>query len=206
MKSFIVFVCLAYFLVNSYGAKPRPVVIWHGMGDTCCFSFSMGAISDAIQQALPGTYVYSVMIGSDIISDELQGFISNSNDQVDFVCQTVKADPNLQNGFNAVGFSQGGQFLRALVERCNGIKVYNLITMGAQHQGVADIPDCLSPNDTICGMVESLLAFGAYNEFVQNNVIQAQYFKDPLDMQTYLDVDILIADINNERKKQEPTI
>lgn len=131
----------------------------------------MGAIKDAIQTSLPGTYVYSVMIGDNIVSDEIQGFLSNANDQVDYVCQTVKSDPQLQKGFNAVGFSQGGQFLRALVERCDGINVYNLVTMGGQHQGVADIPSCTSPNETICSIVEELLAFGAYTSFVQNNVV-----------------------------------
>ena len=37
--------------------------------------------------------------------------------------------------YNALGFSQGGQFLRAVAQRCpQGMK--NLITFGGQHQGV----------------------------------------------------------------------
>jgi len=42
------------------------------------------------------------------------------NDQVAEACETLAADPQLADGFNAVGFSQGGQFLRALVQRCGG--------------------------------------------------------------------------------------
>jgi palmitoyl-protein thioesterase len=95
----------------------------------------------------------------------------------------VKADPKLQNGFNAVGFSQGSQFLRAYVERCNDPPVYNLITMGGQHmgsqrfhyililKGVADVPNCLTVNETICRLVQDLLAFGAYTGFVQDHVV-----------------------------------
>jgi len=186
-------------------AAPRPTVLWHGMGDTCCFSFSMGAIKSRIQQVVPGTYVYSVEIGGNMFSDELQGYVSNVDNQVAFVCKQVQSDPNLRNGFNAVGFSQGGQFLRAYVERCNNPPVYNLITMGAQHQGVADIPGCTSANSTICAVVEDLLALGAYNPIVQANIVQAQYFKDPMDIPTYLKANTFLTDINNELQNKNST-
>jgi palmitoyl-protein thioesterase len=108
-----------------FALAARPVVLWHGMGDTCCFSFSMGMISAEIQKVLPGTYVYSVEIGSNIVEDEVQGFIGSVNEQVDFVCETIANDPQLAGGFNAIGFSQGSQFLRAVVERCPDVKPYN---------------------------------------------------------------------------------
>ena len=38
--------------------------------------------------------------------------------QVREVCEMIAADPELANGYNAVGFSQGGQFLRAVAQRC----------------------------------------------------------------------------------------
>jgi len=41
------------------GTVYRPVVIWHGMGDTCCYSFSMGMIKNELEKKLPGVYVYS---------------------------------------------------------------------------------------------------------------------------------------------------
>jgi len=204
--AFIIISLFALGFISNTIAAPsyRPIVIWHGMGDTCCYSFSMGMIKQELQRLLPGVYVYSIMIGSNMVEDELEGFISNANDQVDFVCKQVKSDPNLKNGFNALGFSQGSQFLRAYVERCNDPPVYNLISMGGQHQGVADLPNCLTVNETICALVEELLAFGAYTPFVQDNVIQAQYFKDPMDLQSYLKYNIFIADINNERPSKNP--
>jgi hypothetical protein len=58
--------------------------------------------------------------------------------------------------------------------------------------GVADIPKCVTVNETICEMVEELLAFGAYNSFVQSTVIQAQYFKVLIHI-AYIDIDILIG-------------
>jgi len=137
--------------------------------------------------------------------DELEGFISNANDQISFVCETIANDPNLANGFNAIGFSQGSQLLRGLAERCGGINMYNLITMGGQHFGVADLPGCLGVNGTICRLVEDMLAMGAYTEFVQDHLMQAQYFRDPVEYDTYLSVNTFLADINNEFQTKNQT-
>ncbi len=51
------------------------------------------------------------------------------------VCEMIANDPALQNGYNAIGFSQGGQFLRAVAQRCPSPRMRNLITVGSQHQG-----------------------------------------------------------------------
>jgi len=190
--------CLAFLLLIVAHGAPRPTVLWHGMGDVCCNPLSMGFIKDLIQQAIPGTYVYSVELGGSVFSDELGGFFGEVNSQVAEVCATLKADPNLSGGFNAVGFSQGGQFLRAYVQRCNDPPVYNLITMGGQHQGVADLPACTSVNDSICETVESLLALGAYNPYVQEILVQAQYFHDPMTPSEYLQYNKFLTDINND--------
>lgn len=42
---------------------------------------------------------------------------------------------------------QGGQFLRAVAERCQhlGPRMHTLVTMGGQHQGVANVPGCWEP-------------------------------------------------------------
>lgn len=197
MTSSILFLCVAIVLTTC-NAAPRPTVLWHGMGDVCCDPLSMGFIKNLIVKAIPGVYVFSVEIGGTVFADELGGFIGNVNDQVQDVCKTLKADPNLQKGFNAVGFSQGGQFLRAYVERCNDPPVYNLITMGGQHQGVADIPACTSVNETICSLVEELLSLGAYTELVQSLVVQAQYFHDPMTPSLYLQYNKFLTDINND--------
>lgn len=197
MKTWSLVVVFALFSCHLISGKPRPLVLWHGMGDTCCFPFSMGAIKSAVENAIPGIYVYSVEIGSSIVEDELHGFIGSVNDQIEYAHKKFKSDPNLANGFNAVGFSQGGQFLRAYVERFNDPPVHNLVTMGGQHRGVADIPDCVSVNETICRLVEDALALGAYNPLAQALSVQAQYFHDPLEQGTYLKSNVFMPDINN---------
>ena len=83
-----------------------PVIIWHGMGDSCCNPLSMGWIKNRLEKKL-GVYVRSLMVGSGIMDDITKGFLANSNEQVEKVCEKIRRDPKLKNGYNAVGFSQG---------------------------------------------------------------------------------------------------
>jgi len=64
--------------------------------------------------------------------------------QVANVCEELGSLKQLKGGFNMVGFSQGGQFLRAVIQRCGHSlpPVHTLITMGGQHQGVMNTPGC----------------------------------------------------------------
>ena len=56
------------------------------------------------------------------------------------MCQELAENPDLQNGYNAIGFSQGGQFLRAVAQKCPNPPMKNLVTIAGQHQGVFGIP------------------------------------------------------------------
>lgn len=38
-------------------------------------------------------------------------YVANMNEQVQRVCDWIAADPQLQGGYNAMGCSQGSQFL-----------------------------------------------------------------------------------------------
>ena len=84
----------------------------------------------------------------------MNGFFKPVNEQVDEVCQKIKSDPHLQDGYNALGFSQGGQFLRAVAQRCPN-KMRTLISVGGQHQGVygnqkSDKKGILTVCSTVC--------------------------------------------------------
>jgi len=182
-----------------------PVVLWHGMGDTCCNPESMGYIQDFIEQQLPGIYVYSVEIGNDPVEDQFAGFFMNVNDQIDYMCQKLAQNSNLTKGFNAIGFSQGSQFLRAYVERCNSPPVYNLISIGGQHQGVYGFPKCPGANETICEYVRELLDIGVYDYFVQSFLVQAEYWQDPFNEAEYLEDCVFLPDINNQGSSKNAT-
>lgn len=43
--------------------------------------------------------------------DTENGFFMDVNEQVAFACDKIAQDPQLKGGYNAMGFSQGAQFL-----------------------------------------------------------------------------------------------
>eukprot|EP01106_Pelomyxa_sp_JSP_P001838 TRINITY_DN1280_c0_g2_i1.p1 TRINITY_DN1280_c0_g2~~TRINITY_DN1280_c0_g2_i1.p1 ORF type:complete len:284 (+),score=79.07 TRINITY_DN1280_c0_g2_i1:57-854(+) len=157
----------------------------------------MGRIQKEIESAIPGVYVHSVEIGATPTEDMLNSFLMNAGDQVDVVCAALKNDSALAHGFNAVGFSQGGQFLRAYVEKCNDPPVYNLVSIGGQHQGVFGFPACPSSTPEMCEIVRRLLDMGAYLPFVQEHLAQADYWHDPFG-DLYINGCTFLPYINNE--------
>jgi palmitoyl-protein thioesterase len=193
------------FLVFSDATSYRSVVLWHGMGDTCCNPLSMGMIKRWIEKEFVGIYVYSIEIGNSTIADSYNSYFMNVNDQIVEAHQKISAIPELSQGFNAIGFSQGGQFLRGYIERFNDPPVYNLISMGGQHQGVFGFPNCPGPNSTFCEEMRRMLRLGAYEPEIQDNLAQAEYWKDPYHLPEYLNSSVFLADINNERNEKNNT-
>ncbi|XP_072761876.1 palmitoyl-protein thioesterase 1 [Anoplolepis gracilipes] len=175
-----------------------PIVLWHGMGDSCCFSFSLGKIRDVLQNEIPGVYINSIRIGNNIIEDVENSYFGNINEQIKHVCEQLSQDLRLRNGYNAIGFSQGGQFLRAVAQRCPDPPMLNLISLGGQHQGVFGIPKC-SDTSRLCNYMRRMLRFGAYLPYIQETLIQAAYWHDPLKEDEYEKKNIFLADINNEK-------
>ncbi|CAF3363391.1 unnamed protein product [Rotaria socialis] len=180
-----------------------PIVLWHGMGDSCCNPLSLGSLIKFIKTQLPDSYILSLRIGSNIVEDTSNGFFMNANHQIDYACKLLNADTNLSQGYHAIGFSQGGQFLRAVAQRCPSPPMLNLISVGGQHQGVFGFPRCPGDNETICNYIRDLLHLGAYESFVQNHLAQAEYWHDPHKENTYRQASIFLADINQERTFNE---
>lgn len=196
-------VCLSFSFVSS--SKPTPVVLWHGMGDSCCNPLSMGSVAKFIETRVPGIHVNSLMIGDGIVQDMENGFFLNINKQIDLACKRVNEDPELQNGYHAVGFSQGGLFLRGLAQRCPSPPILNLVSVGGPQQGVYGLPKCLGENHRLCDYVRRLLNYGAYVGWVQRALVQAQYWHDPLAEQEYQAKSLFLADINNQGKVKNST-
>ncbi|KAK9694464.1 hypothetical protein QE152_g33542 [Popillia japonica] len=163
-----------------------PIVLWHGMGDSCCSSLSLGSFAKALAQTLSGVYILSLQIGDSVIADVTNGFFLHPNKQVAMACDIIAADKHLANGFNAIGFSQGSQFLRALVQRCKAAKVKNLISIGGQHQGVYGLPSCPSVSYIACDGLRKILNYAAYMSWVQNFLVQATYWHDPINEHDYI--------------------
>ncbi|KAI0967074.1 palmitoyl-protein thioesterase 1 [Xylaria arbuscula] len=184
---------------------PLPVVIWHGLGDAYN-SAGMQSVAELIEEANPGTLVYNIRIADDASGDQRATFYGNVTEQLSKVCADLAAHPILSTApaIDAIGFSQGGQFLRGYVERCNSPPVRNLVTFGSQHNGIVDYRAC-SSTDWLCRGAMALLHGNTWASFVQSRLVPAQYFRDPTDLDSYLSHSNFLADINNERDVKNAT-
>jgi len=160
-----------------------------------------------IEEIHPGIFIHSVYIEEELDQDRKAGFVrravlsnprdlltnapqfGNVNEQIGFVAEQIANVTELKDGFDAIGFSQAGQFLRAYVERYNSPPVHNLITFGAQHMGmcaslesgpkfqpglgtgVSDIPAC-RPWDLMCQAARRAARSSVYSHWAQTNIIQ----------------------------------
>lgn len=187
-------------------SKPLPLLIWHGLGDNYAAD-GLHSVGDLANETNPGTYVYYIRLDEDADSDRTATFLGNVSAQIEQVCSDILNHTVLSQapGLNALGFSQGGQFLRGLVERCGDrVPIQNLVTFGSQHNGIAKYQLC-KDGDWLCKGYIGLLKANTWSAWVQSHLVPAQYFKETNDTtgepsDAYLDNSAFLADINNERK------
>lgn len=108
------------------------------------------------------------------------------------MCDQLKEVEGLENGFDGIGFSQGGLFLRAYAERCNDPPLKTLVTFGSPHNGmlcpvhksqlltgisgIEDLPAC-GEHDWFCKKRNQLIKSQAYTRYAQTHSVTAQYFR-----------------------------
>jgi len=78
----------------------------------------------------------------------------------------------------------------------------NYVSVGGQQQGVFGLPNCPGVNYTFCEYIRGLLSYGAYISFIQDNLVQAEYWNDPLDQETFIQASVFLADINNMKPQK----
>jgi palmitoyl-protein thioesterase len=189
-------------------AKPLPLLIWHGLGDRhdAAGLHEVGALASKIH---PGTHVEYLRAAESGPDDQRATFFGNITAQSEVICEELLINPNLTNSdgvvrVDALGFSQGGQFLRGLVERCEGLSVRSLVTYGSQHNGIAQFQRC-GTWDLVCKGAVALVGGNAWTDYVQNTVVPAQYYRElnkttGLPVEGYLEHSHFLADVNNEKE------
>lgn len=184
---------------------PLPVIIWHGLGDTFAAE-GLQSVGAAVEKINPGTFVYYVRLDESPSNDRTATFYGNVTEQIAKVCDDLASHPILSTApaVDAVGFSQGGQFLRGYIERCNFPPVRSLVTFGSQHNGIVDYKAC-SAADWLCKGAMALLHGNTWSSWVQGRLVPAQYFRDPRDLDSYREHSNFLADINNERALKNQT-
>ena len=182
--------------------QPLPVIIWHGLGDSADAK-GLKEVASLVDEINPGTYTYLIAVGGNAGSADRQAsFLGNVTQQIDSVCHSLSKDNILRTApaVDALGFSQGGLFLRGYVERCNAPKVRSLMTFGSPHNGIAEFQKCKSATDWVCQGANALLKSSTvWSDFIQSRLVPAQYYRDTKDFENYLEHSNYLADINNER-------
>jgi len=156
-----------------------PTVVGHGMGDSC-FNAGMKSITQGISQKT-GTYATCVPTGDNIVSDTINGFLKTMDSSIDYWAEKIRADPELANGFNCIGFSQGNSQCRGYIQKYNDPPVNTFISVHGTVMGVQAFPGCFKqdkPLGLVCKAFEEVLGDFAYNPLVQNVLYQANYFRD----------------------------
>ncbi|KAF2904695.1 hypothetical protein ILUMI_01477 [Ignelater luminosus] len=183
-----------------------PIVIWHGIGDTCCNNTITGHLQKLLQAYLPGSHVISLQIGSTKEEDLINSYNTHPDKQIRMACHIIQSDPLLANGYNGIGFSQGSQLMRGLAQRCGKPKMKNLITMAGQHQGVYGVPECNATAIPACDAMRKLINNVIYLKALQEELVPATYWHNPLNTNKYIKRSTYLADINNERNINEAYI
>ncbi|KAF1996650.1 alpha/beta-hydrolase [Amniculicola lignicola CBS 123094] len=196
--------------ILSKETTPLPLIIWHGLGDRYD-SDGLQEVGELAQEVNPGTFVYQIRLHEDGGTDSRATFIGNLTEQLAQVCEDLSTHPILSTApaVNALGFSQGGQFLRAYVERCNNPPVRSLVTFGSQHNGISKYQDC-GASDWLCKAWIGILKSNTWGHLAQSTLVPAQYFRSTNDTTNeptddYLEYSNFLADINNERALKNVT-
>lgn len=187
-----------------------PVVVAHGMGDSC-FNEGMIGITNWISTLLNNVYTVCIPTGKSFAEDTNHGYFLSMNANVDIFAAAIEADPNLRNKrFHAIGFSQGNNVIRGYMTRYNtAATVHTFISINGVNAGVGAVPYCrpssglaaaVNKNDPIwCNWLMEAASNRAYTHYMQQHSFQAGYWRDPrASMKRKYQTYSQLADWNNE--------
>lgn len=152
-----------------------PIVVLHGIASSAP---NMDVFCDWLETTFQRK-VYNIEIGN----GKRNSVLLSMSAQLDMLCTSLYSIAELQYGFDFIGMSQGGLLARGYVEQCNKYPVRNLINLVSPNGGVA-IPD---------------IRINFYTQFYQAHFSISGYWRDPLDIPTYLFQCLFLPVLNNER-------
>ena len=174
----------------------RSVVLMHGLNQD---HGSLRQLVRWLGDAMPGVHVRNLEVGE----GRLDSYFGDLNAQTRAICSALATAPALAGGFNAIGVNQGALLLRAYVQRCNSPPVHTYVSLGGPQCGVTSVPSLHDP------LADAVMRNGAFfnspdkgastSIHVQQRLTVSQYWRDPHQLDGYLNESSFLADLNNER-------
>jgi palmitoyl-protein thioesterase len=169
-------VCIAFVISSSSGlhqGTPSFLVVWPGLGDACD-SAGLTRLASSLEE-IYNFNVHCIDHGHGGIYGDLQLHLADECQRLLSVLDQSSADPSPIVHY--VGFSQGGLFLRVLIQQCDlprGV----LVTLGSPHAGVTSWPSCSVSGDSswFCSVADSLVIeeLGSM-PFFQSRIVPTNY-------------------------------
>ncbi|EOD34304.1 hypothetical protein EMIHUDRAFT_449336, partial [Emiliania huxleyi CCMP1516] len=174
-------------------SRPLPVVLVHGILDC---SENMYQVEAWVRASLGrGGHVLNVEIGNGVVDS-----IARPMDwQLQELAAAIRADPALAEGFNMIGYSQGALLARGYVQRYNLPRVSTLVSWVGPQAGQFGVPAW----DEMIGHINKITSAMWYTPAIQERapperVSFANYWRDPMRLDTYRSNSAFLADLNNE--------
>ena len=200
-------------LLRASSSKALPIVTAHGMGDSC-FNEGMKSITSHMA-SLTQSYGTCIPTGDTLHEDTINGYLMSMDENIEIFAKKVKEDPNLKNGFHAVGMSQGNNVIRGYIALYNDPPVHTFISINGVNAGVSAVPyyipslekiEAEAPplHNKICDALMEVASRRAYSDFAQSKSFQANYWRDPrpVEKENYMKYSQL-AKLGNERPREE---
>ncbi|KAL3921187.1 MAG: hypothetical protein SGILL_002878 [Bacillariaceae sp.] len=183
------------FPSQAQGQAQLPVVFAHGMGDSC-FNSGMIHIGNHTSSLLENVYVTCIPTGDTQSEDTTNGYFMSMDASVDVFASKIAQDPKLQNGFHAIGFSQGNNVIRGYIARYNTPTVHTFLAINGVNAGEGTVPGCFPTSEDktvdeleakeqrfqvggVCDLLLEQASRRAYTDFAQQHSFQAGYWRDP---------------------------
>jgi hypothetical protein len=119
--------------------------------------------------------------------------------QVAACCEVINRNDRLRQGFHVLGIGHGALIARGYIERCNTPPAHAYVSIAGPQAGAFQVPAVHDEH------ADYILQGAAYEDWSQEYLAPAQYFKHPMKPNLYQAESSFIADINNERPLKNAT-
>ncbi|XP_010449616.1 PREDICTED: palmitoyl-protein thioesterase 3-like [Camelina sativa] len=178
-----------FFFISIPVSLSVPFVFFHGIGAGCS--------NDQMRNLTKLLNNYSTGSCVEIGNGKQDSVFMPLTKQASIACEKIKQMPELSDGYNIVGVSQGNLVARGLIEFCdNAPPVFNYVSLGGPHAGVAAIPEWCT--NFFCTILKAFFS-QVYNDGVQAFIAPSNFVKIPTKITEYLEHSTYLPKLSNER-------